>query len=217
MAAEEYRALQREYARLAARYDQRWSFYVEATLQATLQRLPVAAGQRVLDVGCGTGVLLQALTESTPGISVAGIDLSGAMIEVARHRLGPGVDLRQGQAEALPFADAEFDMVVSTSVFHFIRDPSTALQEMRRVTRPSGQVVITDWCDDYLACRLCDLLLRVVSGGHFRTYGSRQFRELFVRAGFTNVAVERYRISWLWGLMTATASAHSPGPGSSIA
>ena len=77
---------------------------------------------------------------------------------------------------------------------------------MSRVLKPSGRIVITDWCDDYLACRVCDVFLRALSRAHFRTYGSKECHGLLVEAGFAGVNVERYRINWVWGLMTATAT-----------
>ncbi|MFU8878336.1 MAG: hypothetical protein ACNA7E_09355, partial [Wenzhouxiangellaceae bacterium] len=51
--------------------------------------------------------------------------------------------------------------------------------------------------------------LRAFNRGHFRTYGSEEFRELFVKAGFENVEVERYKINWFWGFMTATATSNA--------
>lgn len=208
MKQNEYNPLLREYSRIAARYDTRWRFYVEASVRETLRRLHAAPGDRILDVGCGTGMLLAELSLAVPGAKLAGVDLSGEMLEVARHRVGPDTDLRQARAEALPFDDAGFDVVVSTSVFHFIRQPVAALREMRRVLAPAGKLVMTDWCDDYLTCRICDVLLRVFSRAHFRVYGTDEFRALLARAGFDNAVVEPYKINWLWGLMTATA-----GPG----
>ncbi|MBI4547411.1 MAG: methyltransferase domain-containing protein [Ignavibacteriae bacterium] len=205
MIRNEYEPIRREYLRLASRYDTRWKFYSKASIRETLRRLDVGCSDYVLDVGCGTGVLLKEVSLAVPEARLAGVDLSPEMLEVARHKLGAEVDLRQGRAEALPFDDEAFDLVVSTNVFHFIRNPVGAVVEMFRVLRPSGRVVITDWCDDYLACRVCDLFLRVLRRAHFRTYGSGECRNLLVEANFVNVHVERYRISWLWGLMTATA------------
>lgn len=202
----EYEPLRREYSRIASQYDARWKFYVDASIRGTVRRLHVEPEDRVLDVGCGTGALLEALSLAAPRAQLAGVDLSGDMLKLARHRLGPAIDLEQACAEKLPFGDAAFDVVVSTNVFHFIRHPVAALREMLRVSKPSGRAVITDWCDDYLACRVCDMFLRAFSRAHFRTYGSKECRELFVEAGFASVYVERYRINCLWGLMTATAT-----------
>jgi len=206
----EYEPLRREYSELASRYDSRWKFYGEASIRGTLRSLRVAPGERVLDVGCGTGALLEALSLTAPEAKFTGIDLSREMLGIARRRLGADVDLWQACAENLPFGDAAFDLLVSTNVFHFIRHPVSALREMRPALKPAGRLVITDWCHDYLACRICDIYLRVFSRGHFRTYRADGCRQLIVEAGFADPTVECYKINWLWGLMTATASSCSP-------
>lgn len=122
---------------------------------------------------------------------------------VARTRLPPSVDLREGWAEKLPFADGSFDVVVSCNMFHYIRKPIAALQEMDRVLGPRGQLVITDWCGDYLSCRICDAYLRLFSPAHFKVYRRREFLSLLAEAGHPEAEIESYKISWLWGLMTA--------------
>ncbi|MDP6390874.1 MAG: methyltransferase domain-containing protein [Alphaproteobacteria bacterium] len=192
-----------EYARLAARYDRRWAFYVEATLRETLRRLDPAPGERVLDVGCGTGALLSAMSQIFPGLELVGIDPTPEMLAVARSKLGGSVELVLGAAEDLPFGDSSFDLVISTSMLHYIQRPADALAEMARVLKPGGRLVITDWCDDYLACRICDFFLRKLNPAHFDTYGGDDCRRLMNDAAFEAVEVERFKINWLWGLMTA--------------
>ena len=192
-----------EYARLAPRYDRRWSYYIGATVRETLRRLNPATGGRLLDVGCGTGALLQTLADADPGLRLAGVDPCPEMLRVARGKLPASVELRQAYAEGLPFGDSAFDTVVCTNSFHYFRRPADALREMRRVLRPGGRLVVTDWCDDFLTCRLCDLALRWLSRSHARTYRAEECRRLLEEAGFGSVAVERYKINWLWGLMTA--------------
>lgn len=201
----EYEPLRREYARMARGYESRWKRYVEASVRETMRRLPLAPDLRVLDVGCGTGALLAAIRLTEPETRLTGVDLSDEMLELARRRLGPKVDLRRSLAEELPFDDGGFDIVVSSSVLHFVRDPAAAIAHMRRVLAPEGSLVITDWCADYWTCRILDRVLRLSSGGHFRTYRTDELRALLGAAGFTNVHVEHYRIDWFWGLMTATA------------
>ena len=193
------------YSKLAADYDNRWSFYLESTIRETLRRLPIAKGDSVLDVGCGTGLLLQAVARSESGVRMAGVDPTPEMLEIARGRLTPDVALESGRAEQLPFDDGEFSIVVSTSTLHFIREPRKALSEMVRVLEPGGRVVITDWCHDYLSCKVCDVILRVLNRAHGRMYGRRQCKQLLENADLTNVTVERYKINWLWGIMTAVA------------
>ena len=156
----------------------------------------MASGERILDVGCGTGALQKQL-----GDGVVGVDLSEGMLGHA------GGARAAADVTRLPFADHTFDVVASISSLHYWGDPVGALKEIRRVLRPSGRLVLTDWCDDYLACRICDRVLRIGhSGGYVRAYGARELRRLIARAGYATVAVEKYKIGWLWGLMTAVAT-----------
>jgi ubiquinone/menaquinone biosynthesis C-methylase UbiE len=198
----------REYARLAPEYDRRWSAYVGATIRETLRRLAARPGERVLDVGCGTGTLLQELA-AVPDVRLVGIDPSAEMLAIARGKLPPTVSLVRGVAERLPLPDRAFDAVVSTNSFHYFRRPVEALREMRRVLVPGGRLVITDWCDDYLTCRLCDRLLRLLGRAPVRVYRSGECRQLLAAAEVPAAEVERYKINWLWGLMTARAVART--------
>ncbi len=206
-------AVLKEYSKLAPHYDRRWSFYIEATIRETLSRLELQPGERLLDVGCGTGVLLATLSAAVPDAKLSGVDPSREMLEVARGRLGEAVLLTQSHAESLPFSDRAFDVVVSTNAFHYFRNPLGALEGMARVLGPNGRLVITDWCDDYLACWLCDRWLRIFDRAHFRTYGQSRCRQLVEEAGFAGVRVERYKINWLWGLMTAVGRRRAARPG----
>lgn len=173
-----------------------------ASIRQTLRRVRVRPGERVLDVGCGTGDLLRAVADAAPDAQLAGIDLSPQMLEVAELKLGDKAEFRLGQAEALPFENASFSLVVSTSVFHFVRQPAQALDEMRRVLIPSGVLVTTDWCDDYLLCKACDLYLRLFNRAYVRAYKLAECERLLMDAGFTAVDADRYKINWLWGMMT---------------
>ncbi len=104
----------------------------------------VAAGQRALDVGCGSGMLTAELVGRLGAGSVAAIDPSARFVEAVRERF-PGIDVRQGAAESLPYGDGEFGAALSQLVVHFMRDPATGLREMARVTRPGGAVAASVW------------------------------------------------------------------------
>ena len=194
-----------EYAKAARHYDEKWAFYVEATTRETLRRLPLSAASRVLDVGCGTGELLRRVRANVPDAVLAGLDPVPEMLDVAREKLSGRDDLRVGYADRLPWNAGTFDVVVSCNMFHYISDPLTALREMARVLRPAGALVLTDWCDDYLACRICNLYLRLTNRAFYRTYRQAECLELLKVAGYEVQSFERYKISWLWGLMTAVA------------
>src|SRR5438874_1832780 len=194
----------REYSAEAARYDRRWAFYIEATTRETIARMPLHGGERVLDVGCGTGELLRRLRARDPAARLAGIDPVSEMLAVAKAKLPSDVDLRTGWADGLPWPDASFDIVVSCNVFHYVTYPVPALREMARVLAPGGTMLITDWCDDYLACRLCSLYLRWTGAAFHKIYSAQECEQLLSSVGYT-ARIERYKISWLWGLMTLTA------------
>lgn len=198
------REVVREYSRLASIYDGKWSSYVEATTRETVRRVPSRPTDRILDVGCGTGALLHCLASVHPPENLVGIDPVAQMRDRARRKLPSPVELREAWAESLPFDDGAFDVVLSCNMFHYLPDPPTALREMSRVLRPGGRLVVTDWCDDFWACRLCDLYLRLTSRTHVRTYRLHECARMLAMPGHTLVGIDRYKIDWLWGMMTAT-------------
>lgn len=98
----------------------------------------------VLEVAVGTGLNLSAFG---PDVRVTGIDLSPAMLDIARRRaaeLGKPVDVREGDAHNLPFADESFDSVVCTFSLCNIPDLPQAVSEMKRVLRPGGRLILVD-------------------------------------------------------------------------
>jgi SAM-dependent methyltransferase len=106
----------------------------------------VAAHDSVLDVGSGTGALTFAIAEAVPTANVVGIDPSPAYVrESQAHASGDRVRFLVGDAQALDFADASFDKILSLLVMTFIPDPARALSEMMRVTRPGGIVSAAVW------------------------------------------------------------------------
>jgi SAM-dependent methyltransferase len=104
----------------------------------------VAAGQRVLDVGAGTGALTTQLVERVGPTGVTAVDPSEPFVEALRER-HPGVDVRRSPAEELPFDDDVFEVAIAQLVVHFMDDPVAGLREMRRVAAPGGVVAANVW------------------------------------------------------------------------
>lgn len=99
-------------------------------------------GRRVLDAGCGSGPLSEALRAR--GAIVAGFDSSAAMVELARERLGEDADLKVADiSRSLPFADGAFDDVVVSLVLHYLQDWTAPLSELRRVLKPGGRLLLS--------------------------------------------------------------------------
>jgi SAM-dependent methyltransferase len=120
-----------------------WADAQEGTLrplfEAVLDANHIGPGSAVLDIACGTGLYLT--LAAARGATVAGIDASPGQLEVARERL-PAADLREGEMDALPFEDGQFDLVTICNALQYAADTGTALKEMRRVLRPGGTIGI---------------------------------------------------------------------------
>ncbi|KTG09115.1 hypothetical protein AUR64_15065 [Haloprofundus marisrubri] len=135
--------LRRIYGDAAAGFDRAEPFD-RLLLGRSRRRLFSRASGRVLDVACGTGANLPYLPA---GVSVTGVDLSQEMLNRARRRadeLGIDADLREADAEALPFEDDSFDTVVSSLSTCTFPDPVAALEEMARVCKPDGRILLLE-------------------------------------------------------------------------
>ena len=104
----------------------------------------VAAGERALDVGCGTGALTAELAARLGESSVAAVDPAPAFVEATKQRHS-GAEVVQAKAEKLPFGDNTFDVALAQLVVHFMPDPVVGLSEMGRVTRDGGVVAACVW------------------------------------------------------------------------
>lgn len=160
----------------------------------------VTAGQRVLDVACGTGVL--AREAAGRGAAVTGLDRNEGMLAMA-GRMAPSVAWKAGRAEQLPFPDAGFDAVASQFGLMFFDDRAQAVREMRRVLKPGGRLAIAVWdrlesSPGYAAmAALLERLFgsRIAGELHapFALGDSVALRSLFVEAGMSDVAVAMRR------------------------
>ena len=111
--------------------------------------LTYAPGGRLLDIGTGPGRLLLKLAEYSKQLQLAGLDISAAMVSrakanIKRAGLGGKIDIREGAAEKLPFADGFFDVVVSTGTVHHWKHPGACLDDIHRVLKTGGWALLYD-------------------------------------------------------------------------
>lgn len=120
----------------------RWSRKVARLF---VERLTLPPDLRWLDVGCGTGALLETIVQWARPAHAAGVDLSEDFVQAARSRVGNEAEVRQGSGDDLPFDDDSFDAVVSGLVLNFMPNQRRAVVEWNRVTRPGGTVAAYVW------------------------------------------------------------------------
>ena len=134
----------------AQAYEPLWQAQLAGVQAELLACAALAPGEQVLDVACGTGLVAFAAADSVgPSGRVSGVDLSGQMVDAAQRRarsLGlANVDFARMDAENLALPNASFDVVLCALGLMYMPDPERAVQEMRRVMRPDGRVVIAVW------------------------------------------------------------------------
>jgi ubiquinone/menaquinone biosynthesis C-methylase UbiE len=163
--------------------------------ELTVERAQLRAGDRVLDVACGTGIVARlAKNRVGDGGTVVGVDLSPPMIAVARS-IEPSVEWREGDACALPVRDPErFDVVMCQQGLQFFPDKVAAAREMRRVLAPGGRLLVSAWrSEDPIAREL-----RLAAEAHVGPVADQRWgfgdadaiRDLVEHTGFRDVRVE---------------------------
>jgi ubiquinone/menaquinone biosynthesis C-methylase UbiE len=178
----------------APSYDRQIAFLEKIWVGGGREWLGERAHGRILEVAIGTG---RNLPHYPADATITGVELSPAMLAIARQRtvdLGRDVDLREGDAEHLPFDDASFDTAVCALSLCTIPDPPTAIGEMQRVLVPGGRLLLLDhigstWPPIHAAQWLLERLTIRAAGEHF----TRRQLPLVQAAGFEVVEVERLK------------------------
>ncbi len=157
---------------------------------------PIGPSARILDLGCGTGIIARQLRERLGGAArIVGLDVNAGMLAVAR-RLAPEIDWREGNAMALPSDDASFDLVLCQEMLQFVPDRAAAVREVHRVLAPGGHFVASTW-RPRAELPLHDTIGRIAEG-HFGASNDKRWsfgdgdalHALIAGAGFVDVHVE---------------------------
>ena len=150
----------------------------------------------LLDCGCGTAPMLTLLQKKYPEKHYTGIDLTPEMIEVAKAKHMPGVELVVGDCEKLPFADRSFDVVICCQSFHHYPNVQDFFDSVYRVLRPGGRLILRDmtaktapvrWIFNHIEMPLINL----AGHGDVHVYGTEEVRELCRRAGLVMESGEK--------------------------
>ena len=157
-------------------YDGRW----RPVADAMAKHYCLTAENRVLDVGCGKAFLLYELTQSVPGISVAGVDISEYALENAKREIRE--ELKLASASELPFEDSSFDLVISLNTLHnlLVPDLFSALHEIERVSSEDSYIVVESYRSEQEKVNLMCWQLTCES-----FYRPEEWEWIFSKAGYT--------------------------------
>lgn len=150
----EKRKLKRRYNSTSSFYDERYEDIQKRKFRTIKEEIKKA--ERVLDVGCGTGLFLREI--STQASFVVGVDFSFNMLKEAKKRF-EGAGLVSADADNLPFLDGSFDLVVSLTLLQNMPYPERTILEMFRVTMPGGKVIVTSLKKKYSVDRIRDCMI----------------------------------------------------------
>jgi ubiquinone/menaquinone biosynthesis C-methylase UbiE len=157
---------------------------------------PIGPADRVLDLGCGTGIVARLLRERLGGgATITGVDASAEMIATARA-LAPELAFHEGNAMKLPFGDASFELVISQQMLQFVPDRAAALRELRRVLVPGGRFVAATWRARHeqplyeVLGQIAERHLGTANEKRFSLGDDAALRAMLAEAGFAHIGVE---------------------------
>jgi len=201
----------------ARRYNILWRRYTRRTLAQVMAIIDVDAlhsvktrlgrPPRVLDVACGTGILLQQVLKQAPDAEAYGVDASPDMLAQARATLKDQPHVRLERAEVgpdetagLPYAPETFDLITCTNALHYLLDPVATLSGLRLLLSPGGQLVVEDFARRVTPFPWASFewLIRRIDTRHVRAYTLAEAQSLCVQAGLRVVCEKAFPIDWLW-------------------
>ena len=192
--------VQQAFHRGAGEYDQHTPVQqrVLLRLMQQLEQYPPASGAQLLDIGCGTGRLLEMVGQRFPTAGLTGLDLAPNMLRQAAERLPSAVRLVPGDAERLPFSIASFQVVLSSSTFQWLDTLQNCFKEVQQVLEPGGRFVFSLFGEGTLhelqeswrqALTNCNKETVEEQAGVHRFHSADQVRHGLEQAGFTGVQV----------------------------
>jgi ubiquinone/menaquinone biosynthesis C-methylase UbiE len=203
--------------RRARHYNARWHTFNEITLGEALAMIDVTALRsvserlgrcpRILDVACGTGILLSRLLDQVPGIEAYGVDASADMLAQAslalKGQLHVHIERAQigaGETANLPYAQETFDLIACTNALHDMPEAVVTLAALGRLLAPGGQLVVEDFArrEPLYLWKVFAWLLERIEGSHVHAYTLAEAQSLCKHAGLRVASGKVFKVDWLW-------------------
>ncbi len=201
----------------AYHYNTRWQRFNTRTLSETLATIDFTALRgikeqqgrlpRVLDVACGTGLLLKQLLAQIPDIEAYGLDASADMLAQAQAALQDQshvhlerMQIRRGIASNLPYEQEYFDLIMCTNALHDMPEAVALLAELGKLLTPGGQLVVEDFAprQPRLFWATFEWFLQRIEGNNVHAYTLQEARSLCEQAGLHIASQKGFIIDWLW-------------------
>ena len=154
-----------------------------------IQELNPQPGQKIIDVGCGTGWAVKEIVRRVPKAKAYGIDISSEMIRIAKSGItNNAIEFIEGDSENIPYADEFFDAVICSSSFHHYPRPVASLSEIRRILKKDGHLYLLETCrDSFKLIIIHDLIQKIFRNDHIRYYATDELIRFLEIARFQNI------------------------------
>lgn len=197
-----------EFEVLASSYERMWRSYLETSVSHSLSALHPKGGERILDAGCGTGMLMRYVAAAAPSAELTGIDLTPAMLQRANLSMQTRAVFAVADLRRLPFANAGFDAVVISSVIQYLDDIDVdlALSETARVLKARGRLILTVWNGDAVRMRLRARWINCHRTTKVHLHTRNRVIALFGALGFQIRREDTYAAGLFWRLTTFLAT-----------
>jgi ubiquinone/menaquinone biosynthesis C-methylase UbiE len=205
------------YDRIATVYDRKFESYLKGTFKVAVETLALKGNEHILDIACGTGELERLLLKSFPNLHIIGIDITKSMLSIAHKKCKglPNLHFLHMPSQDLKFNDNTFDVVITCSAFHYMREPAKVLAECQRVLKPDGRFILIDWCRDFLWAKFYDWLFKIYKKSHYKVYTLRELQLLLLEAVLTIEKTKTFSIPPFWRMMCVEAKKEPHGGWSS--
>lgn len=188
------------YDQLAEIYDKRWKEYNNKTAEEIIKNFKLNDNLRILDAGCGTGILIEKLLKLNPKVIVLGVDISKEMLRIAKIRLGRyrNVKLLKEDIENLKLRE-KFDLIISNSSIHYLYNLDKVIINFKSLLNKNGELILVDWCKDSILFKILNFYWKLRIKGFKRIYTVKQVKEILDRNGFLIESAYTFKVGF-WDL-----------------
>lgn len=168
-----------------------YSKFPKISCRDVVKKLESYSYEKLLDIGCGTGFLIELLKNQNKA-EYCGLDISSEMIKIAKSKFDDSVQLLEGSADKLPYPDNTFDVACCIQSFHHYPYPEKAMCEVYRVLKKGGLYILSDTGCSGIAKAFDNFFFRhFMKSGDYAAYSKKDIEKLMIKCGFTVISSEK--------------------------